>query len=348
MTKQVMVGGVPIGGGAPVSVQSMTNTDTRDVQATLAQIRQLAAAGCDLIRVAVPDQAAAEAVEEIKKDCPIPLICDIHFDYRLAIACIERGADKIRINPGNIGGQDRVRAVVRAARAHHVPIRVGVNAGSLEKAVLARYGGVTPEGLCESAMSEVALLEAMDFEDIIVSLKSSDVVSNTKACRMMHQMVDYPLHIGVTEAGTPAASLVKSAAGLGALLLEGIGDTMRVSMTGDPLPEVHAAQQILEVCGRRRAPVEIISCPTCGRTQVDLVRLVEQVEAAVRSITPSHPLKVAVMGCEVNGPGEAAGADLGVACGKGRGVLFAHGAIQRTVTEEEIVPALVEMIRSFT
>lgn len=344
MTKAVDAGGVKIGGGAPVSIQSMTNTDTKDVDATVRQIKQLEKAGCDIIRIAVPDMESARSVDRIREQINIPLVCDIHFDHRLALECIERGADKIRINPGNIGDKEKVKAVASSAARHHIPIRVGVNSGSLQKDIVEKYGGVTAEGLCESALAEVKILEDMDFDDIVISLKSSDVVMNTKAYRMISQATDHPLHIGITEAGTPKESLIKSAAGLGALLLSGIGDTMRVSMTGDPVPEVQAAKKILCACGMRKEPVEIISCPTCGRTKVDLVRIVTEVEEKLQDVVPKRPLKVAVMGCEVNGPGEAKGADLGAACGRGRGVLFSGGKILKTVAEEEIAQSLLEMI----
>ncbi|MGI6735714.1 MAG: flavodoxin-dependent (E)-4-hydroxy-3-methylbut-2-enyl-diphosphate synthase [Anaerovoracaceae bacterium] len=347
MTRQVYCGTVPIGGGAPCTIQSMTNTDTRDAAATIAQIRRLEEAGCEIIRVAVPDREAAAALPQIRRAIHIPLVADIHFDYRLALAAIEAGVDKVRINPGNIGSRERVAAVVRAAKERHIPIRVGVNGGSLEADIREREGGVTAAGLVESALRQVRLLEELDFADIVISLKSSDVVLNTEAYRLIAARTEYPLHIGVTEAGTPGSGMIKSAVGLGTLLLEGIGDTMRVSLTGDPLEEVLTARRILAAAGRRREEIEIISCPTCGRTRVDLLRILDEVERALAGVHPPRHLRLAVMGCEVNGPGEAAAADLGVACGPGRGLLLRRGEPLHTVPEEEIAPALVQMVREW-
>ena len=323
MTKQIMVGGVAVGGGAPVTIQSMCNTKTEDAGATIEQILRLEQAGCEIVRVTVPTPEAAEAVEIIKNSIHIPLVADIHFDYRLAIAAAERGADKIRINPGNIGGEDRVKAVVDCCRAHKVPIRIGVNGGSLEKELLAKYGRVTPEALVESALGHVALLEKYDFTDICISVKSSDVPLNMAAYRLLHERVDYPLHLGVTEAGTPSMGVLKSAIGIGGLLCEGIGDTMRVSLTADPVEEVYAAKRILRACGLRRSGVNLISCPTCGRTAYDMIPLAEELERRLEDC--DKPITVAVMGCVVNGPGEASAADIGGYwyCGrKGRGPYF--------------------------
>ena len=344
MTKQIIAGGVPIGGGAPVTIQSMCNTDTRDAVSTIAQIKALAAAGCEIVRVAVPDMAAAEAIEAIKKECPIPLVADIHFDYRLAIAAAERGADKIRINPGNVGGPENVKKVVDACRARSLPIRIGVNGGSLEKPLLEKYGGATPEAMLESALGHVRLLTDLDFYDICISLKASNVPDTVAAYRLAHEAVDYPLHIGVTEAGGGELAIVKSACGIGSLLLDGIGDTLRVSLTGDPLREVTAAKEILRAVGLRTEGVEIVSCPTCGRTEVDLEKVLADVTEALKDCKKN--IRVAVLGCVVNGPGEARGADYGVAGGKGCGMLFRKGEIVRKVPEEEMASALVEMINN--
>ena len=344
MTKQIIAGGVPIGGGAPVSIQSMCNTDTRDAASTIAQIKALAAAGCEIVRVAVPDMAAAEAIEAIKKECPIPLVADIHFDYRLAIAAAERGADKIRINPGNVGGPENVKKVVDACRARSLPIRIGVNGGSLEKPLLEKYGGATPEAMLESALGHVRLLTDLDFDDICISLKASNVPDTVAAYKLAHEAVDYPLHIGVTEAGGGELAIVKSACGIGSLLLDGIGDTLRVSLTGDPLREVTAAKEILRAVGLRTDGVEIVSCPTCGRTEVDLEKVLADVTEALKDCKKN--IRVAVMGCVVNGPGEARGADYGVAGGKGCGMLFRKGEIVRKVPEDEMASALVEMINN--
>ena len=342
MTKQISVGGVAVGGGAPVSIQSMCNTGTEDAGATIDQILRLEQAGCEIVRVTVPTLEAAKAVETIKKSIHIPLVADIHFDYRLAIAAAERGADKIRINPGNIGGEERVKAVVDCCRAHAVPIRIGVNGGSLEKELLAKCGRVTPEALVESALGHVALLEKLDFTDICISVKSSDVPLNMAAYRLLHERVDYPLHLGVTEAGTPSMGLLKSAIGIGGLLCEGIGDTMRVSLTADPVEEVHAAKRILRACGLRKSGVNLISCPTCGRTAYDMIPLTEELERRLENC--DKPITVAVMGCVVNGPGEARAADIGIAGGKGEGLIFRHGEILYKVPQEKLLDALLDEI----
>ena len=342
MTKQIMVGGVAVSGGAPVTIQSMCNTKTEDAGATIEQILRLEQAGCEIVRVTVPTPEAAEAVETIKNSIHIPLVADIHFDYRLAIAAAEHGADKIRINPGNIGGEDRVKAVVDCCRAHKVPIRIGVNGGSLEKELLAKYGRVTPEALVESALGHVALLEKYDFTDICISVKSSDVPLNMAAYRLLHERVDYPLHLGVTEAGTPSMGVLKSAIGIGGLLCEGIGDTMRVSLTADPVEEVYAAKRILRACGLRRSGVNLISCPTCGRTAYDMIPLAEELERRLEDC--DKPITVAVMGCVVNGPGEASAADIGVAGGKGEGLIFCHGEVLYKVAQEKLLDALLEEI----
>ena len=347
--KQINCGGVLIGGDAPVSIQSMTNTKTSDVSSSLDQIERLADAGCQIVRLAVPDARAVLAFEKIRTKSPLPLVADIHFDYRLAIGAIGSGADKIRINPGNIGSEDRVREVVEAAGKAGIPIRVGVNSGSLQKDILERDGGVTAAGLAESAMRSVRLLESMDFDDIVISLKSSNVRLNNEAYRIVHEESDHPLHVGVTEAGTPARGRIKSAAGIGALLLDGIGDTMRVSLTADPVEEVIFAKELLLALGLRSEGIEIISCPTCGRTQVDLERIVESIEKRIAPLREEYgasgrSLKLAVMGCAVNGPGEARDADVGVACGDGKGVLFVAGEIVGTTTEEDIPDAIMTII----
>ena len=342
-TKRINVGGVAVGGGAKVSVQSMCNTKTWDAEATAAQIREFAAAGCDIVRVAVPDMRSAQAISEIKERVDMPLVADIHFDYRLAVEAAARGADKIRINPGNIGGDDRVKAVVDACREHKVPIRIGVNGGSLEKELLAKYGRVTPEALVESALRHVRLLEKFDFTEICISVKSSDVPLNMAAYRLLHEKVDYPLHLGVTEAGTPTMGLLKSAIGIGGLLCEGIGDTMRVSLTADPVEEVYAAKRILQACGIRRSGVNLVSCPTCGRTAYDMIPIAEELERRLADCKKN--ITVAVMGCVVNGPGEASAADIGVAGGKGEGMIFRKGKILYKVPQEKLVDALMEEIK---
>jgi (E)-4-hydroxy-3-methylbut-2-enyl-diphosphate synthase len=356
LSRQVMCGDVAIGGGAPVSVQSMTSTDTRDAAATAGQIARLAAAGCDIVRCAVPDEAAAAALVDIRSrlsdfGVSVPLVADIHFDYRLAIAAIEGGADKIRINPGNIGSDARVREVVCCARAAGVPIRVGVNSGSLEKDISDRYGGATAGALCESAVRSIDRIAAMDFPDIVVSVKSSDVVTGIETMRLLAERTDFPLHLGVTEAGVGARALAKSAVGIGALLADGIGDTIRVSLTGDPVPEIAAARDILASVGMLEGAVDVIACPTCGRCRVDLPRIAAEVQAAVSALEGAQAhcraraITVAVMGCAVNGPGEAAHADVGVACGDGSAVLFENGVKKSTISEEEIVPALSGAVR---
>ena len=345
MTKQIMVGGVPIGGGAPVTIQSMTNTRTDDVEATLHQIRTLAAAGCEIIRVAVPDMAAAKAVGKIKEGSPIPVVVDIHFDYKLALEAIAAGADKVRINPGNIGGADHVKAVAQACAQRGVPIRIGVNGGSLEKPLLAKYGGVCPEAMVESAFGHIRLLNQFDFDDICVSLKSSSVPMTMKAYRLMSQASDYPLHIGVTEAGTVRMGTLKSAVGIGGLLALGIGDTMRVSLSADPVEEVYAAKEILKAAGVRKAGAELVSCPTCGRTRIDLIALANEVEERLKAV--DKPITVAVMGCVVNGPGEASAADCGIAGGVGEGLLFKKGQIIKKVPQEQLVEALFALIETW-
>ena len=344
MTKQIMVGGVPIGGGAPVTIQSMTNTRTDDVEATLHQIRTLAAAGCEIIRVAVPDMAAAKAVGKIKEDSPIPVVVDIHFDYKLALEAIAAGADKVRINPGNIGGADHVKAVAQACARRGVPIRIGVNGGSLEKPLLAKYGGVCPEAMVESAFGHIRLLNQFDFDDICVSLKSSSVPMTMKAYQLMNQASDYPLHIGVTEAGTVRMGTLKSAVGIGGLLALGIGDTMRVSLSADPVEEVYAAKEILKAAGVRREGAELVSCPTCGRTRIDLIALANEVEERLKTV--DKPITVAVMGCVVNGPGEASAADCGIAGGVGEGLLFKKGQIVKKVPQEQLVEELFALIET--
>ena len=342
MTKQIMVGGVPIGGGAPVTIQSMTNTRTDDVEATLHQIRTLAAAGCEIIRVAVPDMAAAKAVGKIKEGSPIPVVVDIHFDYKLALEAIAAGADKVRINPGNIGGADHVKAVAQACAQRGVPIRIGVNGGSLEKPLLAKYGGVCPEAMVESAFGHIRLLNQFDFDDICVSLKSSSVPMTMKAYQLMNQASDYPLHIGVTEAGTVRMGTLKSAVGIGGLLALGIGDTMRVSLSADPVEEVYAAKEILKAAGVRKEGAELVSCPTCGRTRIDLIALANEVEERLKTV--DKPITVAVMGCVVNGPGEASAADCGIAGGVGEGLLFKKGQIVKKVPQEQLVDELFALI----
>lgn len=348
MKKTVKCGNVEIGGESPVSIQSMTNTKTGDVRATLEQIKRLEEAGCQIARLAVPDMDAADAFKKIKAKAQIPLVADIHFDHRLAIAAIEAGADKVRINPGNIGSEENVKKVIDCAKKHHIPIRVGVNSGSLEKDILAKYGKVTAEGLAESALRNVAILEKYDFEDIVISLKSSDVKMNYDAYKIVHNKSPYPLHIGVTEAGTPGRGKIKSAAGIGALLLEGIGDTLRVSLTADPVEEVYFAKELLAALGLRKEGVEIVSCPTCGRTEVDLEKIAASVErkAAELNAKGAHDLKIAVMGCAVNGPGEAAEADFGICGGHERGLIFAKGKIIKTVPENELVDELFRLIEA--
>ncbi|MEW6181968.1 MAG: flavodoxin-dependent (E)-4-hydroxy-3-methylbut-2-enyl-diphosphate synthase [Bacillota bacterium] len=342
LTRPVKIGGVTVGGGAPVVIQSMTNTDTRDPDGTLAQIMECAACGCEVIRVAVPDAEAAAALPKIKAGSPIPVIADIHFDYRLALRALEAGIDGLRLNPGNIGSREKVRTVVCEARERGVPIRIGVNAGSLEKRLLKKYGGVTAEALVESAADNIRLLEDMDFNAIKVSVKAADVSMMINAYRLLAGAVDYPLHVGVTEAGTIRSGLIKSAIGIGVLLSEGIGDTMRVSLTAAPRHEVWAAWEILKALGLRRRGVELISCPTCGRCEIDLINLATYIEERLQGVTT--PLKVAVMGCVVNGPGEAREADVGIAGGKGVGLLFRKGEPVRTIPETELAESLLKEI----
>ena len=342
MTKRVFAGNVAIGGGAPVTIQSMCNTRTEDARSTIAQIRALEDAGCEIIRVTVPNMDAARALSAIRDAIRIPLVADIHFDYRLAVEAAARGADAIRINPGNIGGEDNVCAVVDACRVHRLPIRIGVNGGSLEKELLAKYGRVTPEALVESALGHIRLLEKYDFTDICVSVKSSDVPLNMKAYRLLSATVDYPLHLGVTEAGTPSMGLIKSAVGIGGLLCEGIGDTIRVSLTADPVEEVYAAKRILQACGLRKSGVNLISCPTCGRTSYNMIPLAEELERRLAGC--EKKITVAVMGCVVNGPGEASAADIGVAGGKGEGLIFRHGKVLYKVPEAKLLDALMDEI----
>ena len=346
-TQQVSAGNVKIGGGAPVSIQSMTTTDTRDVHATLDQIRRLSAAGCDLVRVSVYDRACAGAVRALVDGSPVPLVADIHFDHTLAIAAMENGIHKLRINPGNIGSAEQVRRVVDCAKAHRVPIRIGVNSGSLEKDILARHGGVTAQGMVESALGHIRLLEQEHFHDIVISLKSSDVPLTVAAYRLMHKACDYPLHLGVTEAGLPGQGTVKSAIGIGALLLDGIGDTVRVSLTGDPVQEPIAAMDILRAIGLRQG-IRFVSCPTCGRTQIDVVSIAERMSREFSDV--KKPVTVAVMGCVVNGPGEARDADIALCGGKDCGALYIKGQFVRKLTgnlEEGMAQAVRDFIEQF-
>lgn len=342
MSKQMHIGGVTIGGGAAVTIQSMCSTPTEDVAATVAQILRLEQAGCQIVRVAVPTMEAAQAIGQIRRAIHIPLVADIHFDYRLALECVRQGVDKIRINPGNIGSQERVRAVADACRDHGIPIRIGVNGGSLEKPLLEKYGGVTAQALVDSAMGHVRLLQDCYFDNICISVKCSHVPTNMQAYTLLSQQTDYPLHLGVTEAGTPEMGVLKSAIGIGGLLCQGIGDTIRVSLTADPVEEVIAAKRILQAAGIRRSGPDLISCPTCGRTKYDMIPIAREVERRLRSCT--KPITVAVMGCVVNGPGEARSADVGIAGGIGEGLLFRHGEILRKVPQEQLVDALMEEI----
>lgn len=339
-TKVIQIGTVKIGGGNPVAIQSMTNTKTEDVEATVQQILALEAAGCQIIRCAVPTMEAAEAIRGIKKRIHIPLVADIHFDYRLAIAAIENGADKIRINPGNIGDRSRVQAVVDKAKEYNIPIRIGVNSGSLEKQLLEKYGGVTAEGIVESAMDKVRLIEEMGYDNLVVSIKSSDVLMCVKAHELIAKQCPYPLHVGITESGTVLSGNIKSSVGLGIILYQGIGDTIRVSLTGDPLEEIKSAKLILKTLGLRKGGIEVVSCPTCGRTKIDLIGLANQVENMVADIPLD--IKVAVMGCVVNGPGEAKEADIGIAGGIGEGLLIKKGEIIKKVKEEQLLSVLRE------
>lgn len=341
-TRKVKVGDQFIGGDAPVTIQSMTNTRTSDAQATISQILKLQEAGCDIIRVAVPDMPAAQALAEIKKNISIPLVADIHFDYRLAITAMENGVDKVRINPGNIGDMDRVRSVIACATERGIPIRIGVNSGSLEKELLEKYGGVTAEALVESALKHVHILEDLNFHDIIISIKASSVPLTVATYQLISQKVPYPLHLGVTEAGTVYHGTIKSAVGIGALLAQGIGDTIRVSLTGEPVEEVKAGKSILKSLGLYQKGAELISCPTCGRTRIDLISIAQKVEKALEGI--EKPIKVAVMGCVVNGPGEAREADIGIAGGDGCALLFKKGEILRKIPEEKLVEELLKEI----
>ncbi len=342
MTRQILVGGVPIGGGAPIAIQSMLNTKTTDIEGSLQQISALKAAGCQIVRLAVPNMEAARAFAQICSRSELPLVADIHFDYKLAIAAAEGGASKIRINPGNIGGEDRVEAVVKTCKERNIPIRIGVNGGSLDKKLLDKYGHPTAEALVESAFENIALLEKFNFYDTCVSMKSSTVPTMVQAARLFRQRCDYPLHIGVTETGPVKMGLMKSAMGIGALLLDGIGDTIRVSLTDDPVEEVYAAKDILKAAGLRKEGVNIVSCPTCGRTRIDLIGLVNQVDAALKNC--QKPITVAVMGCVVNGPGEAREADIGIAGGDGWGMLFEKGEQVEKLPYDQLLPALLKKI----
>lgn len=341
-TKKIRVGDIFLGGDSPISVQSMTNTDTRDVKATVEQIKRLEDEGCRIIRVAVPDSQSAEAVKDIRKAIKIPLVADIHFDYRLALECMRNGVDKIRLNPGNIGGQNRVKIVADMAKERHIPIRIGVNSGSVEKSIIEKYGGVTPEGMVESALNHAAMLEAADFGDIAISIKASSVPMTIAAYRLLSQKTVYPLHIGVTEAGTLYKGTIKSSVGIGCLLAEGIGDTIRVSLTGDPLEEVRAGKQILKSLGLLRVGIEVVSCPTCGRTKIDLIGIVNEIEPVLDKL--NKDIKVAIMGCAVNGPGEAKDADIGIAGGVNEVLLFKKGQIVKKIPQENAVEELIKEI----
>lgn len=344
-TKVIQIGNKVIGGGNQVLIQSMTNTKTEDVEATVAQIKELEAAGCDIIRCAVPTMEAALALKEIKKQISIPLVADIHFDYRLALAAIENGADKIRINPGNIGSEERVRAVVEAAKERNIPIRVGVNSGSLEKPLVEKYGGVTAEGIVESALDKVRTIEEMGYDNLVISIKSSNVLMAVQAHELIAKKTNYPLHVGITESGTIISGNIKSSIGLGIILNQGIGDTIRVSLTGNPVEEVKSAKLILRTLGLRKAGVEVVSCPTCGRTQIDLIGLANQVENMVQKY--DLDIKVAVMGCVVNGPGEAKEADIGIAGGKGVGMLIKKGEVVKTLPEDQLLATLEEELKNW-
>ena len=350
MTKQVRCGRVLIGGGAPVSIQSMTNVDTRDSEKLLAQIKALESAGCDIVRVAIPDETAAKSFAKVRQETEMPLVADIHFNYKLALAAIEAGADKIRINPGNIGADDRVAKVVEAAGNKGIPIRVGVNSGSLDKKLLAKYGGVTAAALAESAIDTLSKIERMGFDDLVLSIKSSNVKMNYDAHMLVKEMTDHPLHIGITESGTPENGRLKSAVGIGGLLLAGVGDTLRVSLTDDPVNEVIFGRKILESVGLREKSIEIVSCPTCGRTEVNLIDMANEAEESLREIGDRRallglkPLKIAVMGCVVNGPGESREADYGIAGGNKEGLVFAHGEIIAKVAEDELIPTLIDIV----
>lgn len=342
LTKVVNIGNVKIGGENPIAIQSMCNTDTRNAKETIDQIKRLTEEGCELVRVAVPDMEAAEAIKEIKKGIKIPLIADIHFDYRLALKVIENGIDKIRINPGNIGDEDRIKAVVTSAKERNIPIRIGVNSGSLEKEILQKYGEVTPEGLIESALKNVRILESYNFSDIVVSIKASNVPFTIQTYSLLSKEIDYPLHLGVTEAGTVWAGAIKSSIGIGTILSKGIGDTIRVSLTGDPLEEIKTGKEILKSLGLRKFGIEFVSCPTCGRTEVDLITIANKVEEACKNI--NKDIKVAVMGCAVNGPGEAKEADIGIAGGRGMGLIFKKGEVIKKVPEDQLIDELLKLI----
>lgn len=346
-TRQFGLGNVKIGGGAPVSVQSMTKTDTRDITATVEQINQLEKAGCDIVRLAVPDMEAAKALGEIKKQTNIPLVSDIHFDYRLALEAIKQGVDGMRLNPGNIGSKKRIRAVVDAVKEREIPIRIGVNSGSLEKDILKKHGSPTPDALAESAMRHVQILEDMDFYDIKISVKSTDVMKMIEAYKIIAEKTDYPLHLGVTEAGTIKMGTIKSSVGIGSLLAQGIGDTIRVSLTCDPVDEIYVGIDILKSLGHRKHGIELISCPGCGRLEIDLMKLVKGIEDRIEHIDLFRPIKVAVLGCVVNGPGEASDADIGIAGGRGKGMMYKNGKLIRSFKEEQIVEELVKELETF-
>ena len=341
-TREICIGSVKIGGNNPVAIQSMCNTDTRDISATISQIKALEEAGCEIVRVAVVDNEAASAIKEIRKNINIPLVADIHFDYRLAIAAMENGVDKIRINPGNIGSIENTKKVVNLAKERHIPIRIGVNAGSLEKEILSKHNGITPEGLVESALNHVHILENLDFYDTVISIKSSSVPISVKAYELLSQKTDYPLHIGITEAGTVFSGSIKSAVGIGIMLSKGIGDTLRVSLTGDPVLELQAAKDILKALGLRKFGAQIVSCPTCGRTKIDLIGLANKVEDLCQNIDKN--IKIAVMGCAVNGPGEARDADIGIAGGDGEGLIFKKEEIVKKVPENQLIEELMKEI----
>lgn len=345
-TKVINIGGINIGGGNPVAIQSMTNTKTEDISSTINQILELEKAGCDIIRCAVPSMEAAKALKEIKKSVHIPLVADIHFDYRLAIAAIENGADKIRINPGNIGDKDKVQAVVTTAKKKNIPIRVGVNSGSLEKEIIAEYGKVTAEGLVKSALLKVKMIEDIGYDNLVISIKSSDVLMCIKAHEIIAQKTNYPLHVGITESGTVLSGNIKSAIGLGNILYQGIGDTIRVSLTGNPVEEIHSAKLILKTLGLRKGGITVVSCPTCGRTQINLISLANKVEEMVKDIDTDKDIKIAVMGCVVNGPGEAREADIGIAGGKGEGLLIKKGEIIKKVPESELLNTLMKELET--
>jgi len=346
-SRQINIGGVRVGGGAPVTVQSMTKTDTRDVPATVAQIKSLEKAGCDIVRLAVPDMEAALALGKIKKQTKIPIVSDIHFDYKLALEAVRQGVDGMRINPGNIGAKYRIKAVVDAVKERGIPIRIGVNSGSLEKDILKKHGSPTPEALAESAMRHVSILEDLDFRDIKISVKSTDVRKMIAAYRLLAEMTEYPLHLGVTEAGTYEMGTIKSSVGIGTLLAEGIGDTIRVSLTGDPVDEIDVGLKILRSLGMRRNGIELISCPGCGRLEIDLMKLVKDVEDRISGLELPRPVKIAILGCVVNGPGEASEADIGIAGGRGKGMLYKDGKLVRSFKEAQIVDELVKELEAF-